>query len=47
LDFDRYTIDLPDSDNAKVRYQSANERTFWELLNPDLTNERDVRNLKE
>lgn len=45
LDFERYTIDLPNSVAAKDRWKEANERTTWELLNPDLTNEDDLDNL--
>ncbi len=44
LDFERYSIDLPQSGDARVRYKEANERTFWQLLSPDTTVERDVEN---
>lgn len=43
LDFERYTIDLPE-DKAPVtqRWQEPDERTLWGLLNPDLQNKRDA-----
>ncbi len=44
LDFKRYSIDLPQSGNERIRYKKANERTFWQLLNPDITVKRDVDN---
>lgn len=47
LDFDRYAIDLPESEEMQARYQKSSERTFWELLHPDLNNERDVQNMNE
>ena len=47
LDFDRYTIDLPESGAVKEKYQGASERTFWELLNPDLSVEKDVKQIPE
>ncbi len=45
LNFDRYTIDLPDATPARERWQEAEERTVFELFNPDLNNSSDVRNL--
>lgn len=47
LDFERYGIDLPDSDPVRQRWAQPDERTIFELLKPDMTNERDVRNLRE
>lgn len=47
LDFDRYSIDLPDSKERVENYKSADERTFWELLTPDLENEMDVKRQQE
>lgn len=35
LQFQRYTIDLPDSDPVRQRWREPDERTLWELLNPD------------
>lgn len=32
LDFERYTIDLPDNDNVSSRYQEPDERNFIELF---------------
>jgi len=47
LDFERYTIDLPESDEVRLRWKEPDERTFFELLNPDKTVARDVDNTKE
>ncbi len=42
LDFARYSIDLPDgSGPVRQRWAEPDERTFWQLLNPDMTNARD------
>ena len=46
LAFDRYTIDLPGSAQARERWAEPDERTIFQLLNPDLSNKRDVENLK-
>lgn len=35
LQFQRYTIDLPDSDPVRQRWREPDERTLWELLHPD------------
>lgn len=35
LNFDRYTIDLPESDPVRQRWREPEERTIFELLNPD------------
>lgn len=45
LNFERYTLDLPDATPARERWQEAEERTIFELLRPDLNNPSDVRNL--
>lgn len=45
LNFERYTIDLPDSDVVRQRPKDSDERTIGELLNPDLTKAYDVENL--
>lgn len=43
LDFTRYTIDLPDGTGPiRQRWREPDERTFWELLNPDPENQRDA-----
>lgn len=45
LDFERYTIDLPDSAGAvRQRWQEPNERTFAELLTPNTNIKRDMEN---
>ncbi len=44
LDFDRYTIDLPEGATAiKSRWKEPDERTLWELVNPDPENDSDMR----
>ena len=35
LNFERYTIDLPDSNPLRQRWREPEERTIWELLKPD------------
>jgi lipopolysaccharide export system permease protein len=47
LDFDRYTIDLPESGPVRQRWKEPDERTIGELLSPDPDNERDQESLKE
>lgn len=42
LNFERYTIDLPEgSGPVRERWREPDERSFIELLRPDLTNARD------
>jgi len=40
LDFDRYSLDLPEAGPVRQRWREPDERTFIELLNPD----KQVRN---
>lgn len=47
LNFERYTIDLPDSAPVRQRWSEPDERTIFELLDPDLGNARDVESLRE
>lgn len=47
LNFDRYTIDLPDSGQVRQRWKEADERTIFELLQPDMDNPRDAENLRQ
>jgi len=47
LDFNRYTIDLPESDPVRQRWAEPDERTIFELLNPDPAEQRDLDNLRE
>ena len=47
LDFNRYTIELPDSDPVRQRWAEPDERTIFELLNPDPAEERDLRSLRD
>ncbi len=47
LNFERYTIDLPDSSPVRTRWREPNERTIFELLNPDTNDARDAENTRE
>lgn len=47
LVFERYTIDLPKSTKKTRNWAEPDERTITELLNPDLTNSKDVKSLRE
>lgn len=48
LDFERYTIDLPDgTTSVRQRWAEPDERTIWELVNPDKTNKRDVESQRD
>ena len=43
LDFERYSIDLPEASAVRKRWKEPDERTFLELLNPDKDNLEDMR----
>lgn len=48
LDFDRYSIDLPEgSGPVRQRWREPDERTFLELLHPDPDNKRDLESRRE
>ena len=47
LDFERYSIDLPEAAAVRKRWKEPDERTFWELFNLDVTNQRDIDNEKK
>lgn len=47
LNFDRYTIDLPNSGEVRQRWVEPDERTIFELLKPDLNNADDVKYLRD
>lgn len=48
LDFERYSIDLPEgSGPVRQRWKEPDERTFIELLRPDPANVRDQENKRE
>lgn len=47
LSFDRYSIDLPESGEVRQRWAEPDERTFFELLNPDLSEKRDFENQRD
>lgn len=47
LNFERYIIDLPDSDPIRLRWAEPDERTIVELFKPDGANERDLESLRE
>lgn len=47
LNFERYSIDLPESGAVRQRWREPEERTLAELLNPDPSVERDMQNRHE
>lgn len=47
LNFNRYTIELPDSDPVRQRWQEPDERTIGELLRPDPNVERDLESVRD
>lgn len=47
LNFNRYTIDLPESDPVRQRWAEPDERTIFELLNPDPSVERDLKSIRD
>ncbi len=47
LDFNRYTIELPESDPVRQRWAEPDERTIFELLNPDPEVQRDIESLRD
>ncbi|MEM6780742.1 MAG: LPS export ABC transporter permease LptF [Pseudomonadota bacterium] len=42
LSFERYSIDLPESEDVRQRWTEPDERTFLQLLNPDPNVQRDM-----
>ena len=40
LDFERYSIDLPDSGVVGARWKKPDERTFFELFNPEASDQQ-------
>lgn len=47
LKFKSYSIDLPDSEQARIRWAEPDERTVFELLNPDPDSQRDMESLRD
>lgn len=47
LEFERYTIELPVSRDVRQRWKEPDERTVWQLLNPDLSVARDAESVYE
>lgn len=47
LNFNRYTIELPESKDVAARWQEPDERTLFDLLNPDMSVQRDVESLRD
>ena len=47
LDFDRYSIDLPESSSVTKKWKEPDERTFFELLNPNSQSVKDKKFRKE
>lgn len=47
LNFDRYTIDLPEEAGpVRKRWKEPDERSFFELFQPDMSNADDVRHIR-
>ncbi len=46
LRFDQYTIDLPANQSVRKRWAEPAERTIWELLNPNIQDDQDLRNMR-
>lgn len=42
LNFERYSIDLPESGRIRERWKEPDERTFFELFHPDPASKRDT-----
>ena len=47
LEFDRYTIDLPENKAVSKRWAEPDERTINQLFKPDKANARDLENIRE
>ncbi len=47
LEFDRYTIDLPENKAVSKRWAEPDERTINQLFKPDKANARDLENMRE
>ncbi len=47
LAFERYTIDLPSSKQVNNRWVEPDERTIFELLNPNFNDQRDLENAQK
>lgn len=47
LDFERYSIDLPKEKAARTIWKEPDERTFWELLHPNLEDPNDIKYKKK
>ncbi len=45
LDFTQYSVDLPEPEGVRIRWKEPEERTFFQLLNPDLSVKRDAENI--
>lgn len=47
LDFERYTLDLPEAEPVRQRWREPDERTLGELLNPDEQVRNDPKKMRE
>ena len=47
LNFQRYIVDLPDSEPVRQRWKEPDERTVFELLRPDMEDPADVKSLQD
>lgn len=47
LDFERYSLDLPESGPVRQRWKEPDERTLLELLNPDVESRKSEKTMRE
>lgn len=47
LDFQRYSLDLPESEPVRQRWREPDERTLYELLNPDADLRKNDKMMRE
>lgn len=47
LNFERYTIDLPNTGEVRERWVEPNERTILQLMKPDFNNANDVKYMRD
>jgi lipopolysaccharide export system permease protein len=46
LDFQRYSLDLPEAGPVRERWREPDERTLYELINPDKEASKDLKTLR-
>lgn len=47
LDFERYSLDLPESGPVRQRWREPDERTLYELMNPDAQTRKSEKTMRE